>query len=108
MCTALNANKGLWVLVFRVESCCPGPGGSWGSGVSAILPASKEAESPSRKYHTIPYRGGYGMIQNQAFSKEWDVLFSELEYFDKIRYGGDMDFFWSALATARTETSAVA
>ena len=47
-------------------------------------------------------------IQNQAFSKEWDVLFSELEYFDKIRYGGDMEFFRSALATAPTETSAVA
>ena len=34
-------------------SVYPGPGGSWGSGVSAILPASKEAESPSRI--TIPY-----------------------------------------------------
>ena len=37
-------------------SIYPGPGGSWDRGVSAILPASKEAESPSRI--TIPYQGG--------------------------------------------------
>jgi hypothetical protein len=38
-------------------SSYPGPGGSCGRGVSAILPASKEAASPSRitiPYHTIP------------------------------------------------------
>ena len=38
---------------FLSLSAYPGPGGSWGSGVSAILPASKDAESPSRI--TIPY-----------------------------------------------------
>jgi hypothetical protein len=52
-CAPIWMPKGLRVLVFRVESCYPGPGGSWDRGVSAILPASKEAESPS--WITIPY-----------------------------------------------------
>ena len=50
----LDAIKGLRVLVFRGVGC-PGPGDCWGN--SAVLPASKEAESPSRitiPYHTPP------------------------------------------------------
>ena len=45
----------------QIESCCLGPGNSWDSGVSANLPASKEAESPSPQipYHTPPPPCGY-------------------------------------------------
>jgi len=39
---------------YFIEGCCPrpGPGSSWGN--LAAQPASKEANSPSHLFHSIP------------------------------------------------------
>ena len=71
----------------QIESCCPGPGNSWGSGVSAILPASKEAESPSPQINTIPYPAPfnnitYVILALLAFLQLLESLFLKI-YFGK-------------------------
>ena len=62
--------------------CCPGPGGSWGN--LAVLPASKDAESPSKFSVSVSVSvGGGGGGQEIAIWAYDETIFVYAEIFQK-------------------------